>query len=382
MITGTLAVLLFAIVYWKVLPKPWRPASLFLAGMALYRAMAGSLAADLGLVVLVVLIMGATPGPGRAVAGSALAVAALALNKYGGLPSFQVVGLSYVSFRLISLCHQFEKRRQPPPSLAGALFYALFPPTFLSGPIEPYERFREARVLARLSRTELFVSLFRIATGLAKKLILAEPLRGFADGAFNPVSPAATLWAGLAAYSLFVYLDFSAYSDLAIGGARLFGYPIGENFNWPYLSASISDFWKRWHISLSEFLRDHIFIPLSGRALRMGSLARSPVLVGAMASLITMTLCGMWHGDRLSFAIWGLGHGILLATHQLYRQKLVSRLPARRRMKLLSHPAYRLSAVALTLLCVTLLWVPFRFPLEDSARVYLRLFSVFFHSMT
>jgi D-alanyl-lipoteichoic acid acyltransferase DltB (MBOAT superfamily) len=92
-----------------------------------------------------------------------------------------------------------------------------------------------------------------------------------------------------------------------------------------------------------------------------------------------MTLCGLWHGDRLSFAVWGLGHGALLACHQLHRQKVLARLPARKRMKLLSQPVYRGGATVLTFLCVSLLWVPFRFDLDQSVAVYGRLFSVFFH---
>jgi len=381
MILGCLAVLTFAILYWKVLGPARRPAALLLFGLVLYGTLAASWVLDLMLVLAVALVLRFRNDPLGRGAAIGLALLVLALNKYGALPSFQVVGLSYVAFRLISLCRAVGKHSLDAPPILTALFYALFPPTFLSGPIEPYERLEKWQVPATLSQSELFSSLFRIALGLVKKLLLAAPLGAFAESSFGPALPADALWPGLLAYSLFVYLDFSAYSDLAIGGARLFGYSIGENFDWPYLASNIGDFWKRWHISLSEFLRDHVFIPLSGRALLIRPLARSPLTVGVAASIITMTLCGLWHGDRSSLALWGLGHGVLLAVHQLYRQKVVGRLPARRRMKLLSQPFYRAAATVLTFACVTLLWVPFRFPLSESGIVYGRLFSVLFHSM-
>jgi len=379
LITGALAVLVFAILYWKVVPARYRASSLLAFGFALYWTLASSLAINLALVLVVLLILRFGGERFRTTAGIAAALSGLLLNKYAGLPAFQVVGLSYVSFRLILLCRAGSKHADRP-GVTSAIEYALFPPTFLSGPIEPYERFVKNVVPPALSRGELFASLLRIAIGLGKKLMLVQPLRSLSDASFTTTAPPAALWAGLLAYSLFVYLDFSAYSDLAIGGARLFGYSIGENFNWPYLSASISEFWTRWHISLSQFLRDQVFMPLSARALNVKALSERPLLTGSLASLTTMLLCGAWHGDRLSFAIWGLGHGVLLVAHQCHRQKILARLPARRRMKLQSQPVYRAGATLATFLCVSLLWVPFRFNLTDSLAVYGRLFSVFFHS--
>lgn len=379
MIAGTLAVLVFAVLYWKAVPPAYRGACLLLFGLALYGTMAASIAINVALVLAVLLTLRFVTGPFRNTLAISLAILALLLNKYAHLPAFQVVGLSYVSFRLILLCRA-ASRAADPPAVGKALEYTLFPPTFLSGPIEPCERFSKGVVPQTLSRTELFASLLRIATGLGKKLVLVEPLGVFADANFSRTAPGADLWAGLVAYSLFLYLDFSAYSDLAIGASRLFGYSIGENFNWPYLSASISEFWTRWHISLSQFLRDQVFIPLSARALNIKSLSERPLLTASLASLTTMTLCGMWHGDRLSFALWGLGHGIFLAAHQFHRQKLLTLLPARKRMKLQSQPLYRAGAILGTFLCVSLLWVPFRFTVTDSVEVYGKLFSVFFQS--
>lgn len=378
MIAGTVAVLLFALVYWKALAPSWRPFALFAFGLAAFWTLAPSLAVNAALVAAAFLVLG-TQSAGRFRLAIFLAIATLAANKYAKTPPYQVVGLSYVAFRVISLARAVERKKKESPGFFATLFYALFPSTFLSGPIEPYERFATTPAAA-LSRNELFASLFRISVGLGKKLLIVEPLNAFFTPRFTPSSDGATLWWGLIGYSLFVYLDFSAYSDLAIGTARLFGYSIGENFDWPYLSSNIAEFWKRWHISLSQFLRDHVFMPLSSRALASRGLSRFPLAVAVCASLVTMTLCGMWHGDRASFVFWGFGHGALLAAHQIYRQKLVGRMKAKARARVLQNPAYRVFGTLLTFTAVTLLWVPFHFSAAEAAAVYGRLFSVFFHS--
>lgn len=380
MIFGAIIVLVFALLYWTVLPARFRPAALLLLGLALFQAFASSIAVNLFLILAIAVVIQKAPRSSSHSLVATLAILLLALNKYADVPVFQVVGLSYVSFRLISLSRDVQRGKSARPTLGQTIFYALFPPTFLSGPIEPYGRFKNVWTPGGLSRRDLFASLSRMASGLAKKLLLVEPLRVFAEEHFATTQPGSALWMGLLAYSLLVYLDFSAYSDLAIGIARLFGYTIGENFNWPYFSASISEFWTRWHISLSQFLRDHVFLPLSSRALKIHALAQSPGLAAGGASLITMVLCGMWHGNRLSFVVWGLGHGLLIGAHQIHRQQVMNRFPARKRMKIQNHAAYRAVATLLTFSCVTLLWVPFRFGLSESALVYGRLFSAFFHS--
>ena len=378
MSVAALGGLVFALVYWRLLPPSARPASLLALCALLYWASAPSLALNLALTLLVLAALRFGPLSARSWPAIALPIVALLLNKYAGLPAFQVVGLSYVAFRLISLSRDVGKRQDAPPSILDALVYVLFPTTFLSGPIEPFERFRKIEPPARLERMELFASLTRIVIGLAKKLLIADPLGAFANTALAPDASASMLWPGLFAYSLFVYLDFSAYSDLAIGGARLFGYKLGENFDWPYLSANISEFWTRWHISLSQFLRDHVFLPLSGRALT-GGLAAWPLLVGIMSSLVTMTLCGMWHGSRGSFAVWGFAHGVLIGLHQIYRQKVLGRMKAKQRIAFQKKPAYRAFCTLLTFVGVSLLWVLFRFPLPEAGQVYGRLFGAFIH---
>src|SRR5262249_30575694 len=189
--------------------------------------------------------------------------------------------------------------------------------------------------------------------------------RGFAD----PSGGASGAWLALLCYSLYVYLDFSAYCDLALGVARLFGYRLSENFRWPYLSADIGEFWRRWHITLSLWLRDYVYLPLSVTLAVSQRLRRRPLLIGSASAVARMVACGLWHGNTPSLALWGFGHGVLLAGHQVYRQRVLGRLPAKRRKLLAANPLYRSAATAVTFFFVTLLWVFFRFPLGDSWRL-------------
>jgi D-alanyl-lipoteichoic acid acyltransferase DltB (MBOAT superfamily) len=179
--------------------------------------------------------------------------------------------------------------------------------------------------------------------GLGKKLILADGLARFADPGFAAVArhdPITLIeaWVALLAYGLQIYFDFSGYSDMAIGLARMFGIHFPQNFNSPYKAENISDFWRRWNITLSGFLRDYLYIPLGGN--RRGELRR------ILNLLITMLLGGLWHGAALRFVLWGGLHGAYLVVHGWWKRTGVL-MPAR-------------VAWAMTLLGVLLAWVPFR----------------------
>jgi alginate O-acetyltransferase complex protein AlgI len=150
----------------------------------------------------------------------------------------------------------------------------------------------------------------------------------------------ATAWCGLLAYALQIYCDFSGYSDMAIGTAKMLGYDLPENFNMPYLAASVTEFWRRWHITLSEWLRDYLYIPLGGNR-------KGPVRTN-INLMTTMLLGGLWHGASWNFVLWGLLHGVGLAVHHGWRSRFPNaRLP-------------RGIAWLLTLSFVTLCWIPFR----------------------
>jgi D-alanyl-lipoteichoic acid acyltransferase DltB (MBOAT superfamily) len=196
--------------------------------------------------------------------------------------------------------------------------------------------------------------------GLAKKTVLGDGLADYA----NPVFAAAAAgfpklsvlqaWEGVLAFTFQIYFDFSGYTDMALGTALLFGIVLPQNFNVPYRAVSVSDFWRRWHMTLSRFLRDYLYIPLGGN--RHG-LARQ---LGAL--IATMALGGLWHGAALTFIVWGLAHGFGLCAGVLWRRAGL-RLPT-------------LAAWVLTFLFVTLAWVLFRAPtFEAAGRLYATMFG-------
>ena len=196
------------------------------------------------------------------------------------------------------------------------LLFALFFPTLLAGPIKRYQQFTaQTDVSSALpDRSEdVAAGLWRILLGLAKKILIADTLATVAVRLQQPDQVTRFgLWIGMYAYAGQIYADFSGYSDLAIGTARLYGYRVPENFNWPYLATSLQDFWRRWHISLSSWIRDYLFIPLGGS--RVGRVR------AAVNLLLVMALCGLWHGAAWHFVAWGLWHGAGLGVSQLWRR--------------------------------------------------------------
>ena len=195
------------------------------------------------------------------------------------------------------------------------LLFTLFFPTLLAGPIKRYQQFtaQQPSMPQRLPQADLAAGLWRILLGLTKKILVADTLATVAVRLQQPDQVTALgLWLGMYAYAGQIYADFSGYSDLAIGTARLYGYRVPENFDWPYLATSLQDFWRRWHISLSSWIRDYLFIPLGGS--RVGSGRAAVNLLGVMA------LCGLWHGAAWHFVVWGLWHGVGLGLGQLARR--------------------------------------------------------------
>ena len=225
-----------------------------------------------------------------------------------------------------------------------ALYISFFP-RLASGPLEPYRQFRER--LGTEFRTQgaetLADGVWRIAAGLCKKVLIADQLSGLVGTVFGTGGPGSLsvmqTWLGVIAYALQLYIDFSACTDIAIGAGKLFGYELPENFRYPYAAGSLKEFWRRWHISLSRFFRDYVYIPLGGN--RKGK-ARW------ILSLMTVwMLTGLWHGFTLNYVIWGLGHGVLLAAETLLRKK-----EWQRKGKIFGH--------LYTLFFVILLWIVFR----------------------
>jgi alginate O-acetyltransferase complex protein AlgI len=194
-----------------------------------------------------------------------------------------------------------------------------------------------------------------VAAGLCLKLGVADVLRQFADDAFDAgkwaAQPPTTTfaWAGLFAYSAQLFADFWGYSTIAVGIGLLFGLELPVNFRAPYLSSSLQEFWRRWHVTLSVWFRDYVYLPLGGS--RGSSTTRN--------LLLTMGLAGLWHGAGLRFIVWGLLHGVWLAAER----KVTLVWPGRRRLP-------RALSTLLVFLGVTLLWVPFRAPDAQVALAY------------
>lgn len=293
--------------------------------------------------------------------GSAATAAALL-----GLPAMETpefiqrivlpVGISFYVFQSLSYCIDLYRGDAPPARSLGhfACFVSLYP-HLVAGPIVRYGSIAN-QLSARPHTIEGFsMGVARFSLGFSKKIMLADPIGMVADAAFNAgpgtLGPAAA-WLGVVAYAFQIYFDFSAYSDMAVGLGRMFGFRIVENFNSPYLSASLTEFWRRWHISLSTFLRDYLYIPLGGN--RKGA-ARTYVNL-----MTVMVIGGLWHGASWTFLVWGAMHGLMLALERWSgKRPLYGPLP-------------RPVRVLLTFVILLVTWVFFRADNFTTASTYLK----------
>lgn len=233
------------------------------------------------------------------------------------------LGISFFTFQAISYLMDVyrEEARAQRNVLNVALYIALFP-QLIAGPIVRYGLMREALIRRRstlagaTSGVELFIR------GLAKKVLLANPLGQLADVAFSlPPDrlPMSLAWLGALAYSLQIYFDFSGYTDMARGVGRVFGFEFPENFRLPYLARSLRDFWRRWHITLSTWFRDYVYVPLGGNRR-----SRSRTYLNLW---IVFALCGLWHGASWTFLLWGLLHGAWLVWERSRFGRWLERAP-------------------------------------------------------
>jgi len=228
-------------------------------------------------------------------------------------PVLLPIGISFFTFHAISYVvdvHRKDAVAQKGP-VEAALYLLLFP-QLIAGPIIRYREI--ATQLARRTMTSLdfHYGIRRFVIGLAKKMIVANIVAQPADRLFAMPAgemTAAHAWLAVICYTLQIYFDFSGYSDMAIGLGRMFGFRFPENFRYPYIASSIQDFWRRWHMSLSAWFRDYLYIPLGGNR---GSGARIYV------NLVTVFfLCGLWHGASWTFVVWGLFHGAFLVIERV-----------------------------------------------------------------
>ena len=238
----------------------------------------------------------------------------------GGTGIVQPLGISFFTFQaltyIIDLYRGRVRAQKDPAKLA---LYLAFFPRIISGPIEPYMH-AEAQLTARaVTRVEFAEGFRRFLYGLGKKAILSDLIAMSVDRIFAVPAQldGPSAWLGSALYALQLYYDFSGYSDMAIGLGRMLGFTIPENFRYPYLSGSVTEFWRRWHITLGAFFRDYLYIPLGGS--RRG---KRRTICNLM---IVFALTGLWHGAGWAFVLWGLWHGMFVSLERLGFRKFLDR---------------------------------------------------------
>ncbi len=223
------------------------------------------------------------------------------------------IGISFFTFHAISyVVDVYRRDATAQKSPVHAALYLLLFPQLIAGPIIRYRDLADQLARRIVTLDDFAYGVRRFIIGLAKKVLVANIVAGPADKMFalpfDQLS-AAHAWLGISCYTLQIYFDFSGYSDMAIGLGRMFGFRFPENFRWPYIADSVQDFWRRWHISLSTWFRDYLYVPLGGNRL---SPART---YGNLVAVFF--LCGLWHGASWNFVIWGLFHGTFLVIERL-----------------------------------------------------------------
>jgi len=345
-----------------------------LAGLAAHFAGRRPYTARLWVGVLIgLLIILKTPQLTRAASAAARSLTGQSTSLASSL-DLPWIGFSYLAFRLLHALQEAQAGKLPSFQLSEFVTYALFFPAYTAGPIDRAPRWiNELRQLEGAPRDiplqseHSLAGAQRILAGLFKKFILADSLALFALGPQNAAQVNSTAWAWvlLLAYTLRIYLDFSGYSDIAIGLGRLMGFHLPENFDRPYARANLTAFWNSWHITLAQWFRSYFFNPLT-RWLRTRP-SRLPIeLVILIAQLNTMILIGLWHGVTWNFLIWGAWHGLGLFIHNRYSEW------ARPRLEWLEdRPHLGMAAQTagwlVTFLYVTLGWVWFALPDVASA---------------
>lgn len=251
------------------------------------------------------------------------------------------IGISFFTFQILSYIFDvYAGKVKPQKSLYKFALYVSMFPQLVAGPIVRYSQIAAEIDDRKENRTEFNDGFIRFVYGLGKKVILSNYMGILADNAFyiskEGALSVAMAWLGAIAYTLQIYYDFSGYSDMAIGLGRMFGFHFAENFNYPYIASSITEFWRRWHISLSGWFRDYVYIPLGGN--RKG-LART-----ICNTFAVWLLTGIWHGANWTFIVWGIGYCALILLERAFHKTICGKMPGH----------------IWTMAWVILLWVVFR----------------------
>jgi alginate O-acetyltransferase complex protein AlgI len=261
------------------------------------------------------------------------------------------VGISFYTFEALSYTIDVYRRKIPPERSWNRLaFLVAFFPHLVAGPIiRAADFFPQIGRPPRLAMRDFEQAMLLIVGGLVKKMVLADTLAQFVDPVFENAASAGTLEAWMAVYgfALQIYFDFSGYSDIAIGCARLLGFELPINFNRPHASLCITDFWRRWHMTLSTWLRDYLYVSMGGN--------RTKTQMGVHRNLmLTMLLGGLWHGAAWNFVLWGFLHGLFLCVERAFHVgERLRRQPPRSALP-------RVLLAFVTFQVVVLLWIPFR----------------------
>jgi alginate O-acetyltransferase complex protein AlgI len=266
------------------------------------------------------------------------------------------IGISFFVFHNISLLVDLTRQQAPPPTLSSVFLYIIFFPQLVSGPITRAEMFMPQIKPKYLADVPIVEAVKWIVSGFFFKLYVANNLNEMTSYMSFPLYETLLTqdrWLLVFLYSYQIYADFFGYSAIAIGLALLFGYRLPVNFNLPYVSTSFSEFWTRWYISLSTWLRNYLYVPLGGN--RRG---RGRTYLNLM---IVMGLGGLWHGAGFSYLAWGLMHGLLLVLERPLLPRLAS----------IDFAAFRKMRMTIVFICVSMLWIFFKLPNFDHALGYL-----------
>jgi len=285
-------------------------------------------------------------------------VQGLGLERTGSLPKLIVpLGLSFFTFEFIHVAADVHSGKLERPPLDRYAAFVFFFPTMVAGPIKRYQDFGPQLDAARFDPGLFSRGITRILSGLFKKHVLSDTFTLWSDRLAGDLVMTATpveILGWVLAYGMKIYFDFSGYSDIAIGSAYLFGIHVPENFDWPYTSPNIREFWRRWHISLGRWIFDYVYAPLGGS--RGGEVRTSFNLLAAFA------ISGLWHGAAYNFVLWGLWHGACLVVHRLF-----SRWPGRPTGR-----TWRVFSIVLTFLAVTFGWALFCMDMSQFSRAMSR----------
>jgi alginate O-acetyltransferase complex protein AlgI len=242
------------------------------------------------------------------------------------------IGISFYIFQAISYLLDVYHQKVPPVNFLDLALLLAFFPKLIAGPlVRPAQFFSQLETPVRPSRAEVVDALQLLVIGLIKKVVIADSLAGMAAVAFRAAGssnalgfPAPLYWQGFYLYAFQIYADFSGYTDIARASAMLLGIKLPENFRQPYFAATLGDFWNRWHMTVTQWFREHLFFPLSRRLLDAAN-RRYSRAIQVSVNLITMVVIGFWHGANWTYVLWGLWHGVLLSVERILNIKPVGR---------------------------------------------------------